>query len=107
MFDDLAFIDTKEGHKSTPVKVYALSSCDHCKAGMNLIKSLALRYKYIYVDTLPPEFRIRIKKEIAAAFHRNLLFPMLELPENEFLFGYDEGIWRKRLEEFKAGLSGE
>jgi hypothetical protein len=70
---------------------------------MQLLESLNLDYKYIYVDTLPPEIRIRIKKEIAAVFHRNLLFPMLELPENEFLFGYDEGIWKKRLEELKNG----
>ena len=106
MFDDLAFIDSEEGHSDAPLKVYALSSCDHCKEGMQLLQSLGLGYKYIYVDTLPPEHRIRIKKEIAAAYHRNLLFPMLELPKNEFLFGYDFGIWKKRLEEFKIGPPG-
>ena len=107
MFDDLAFLNAEEGHGVTLLKVFALSSCDHCKEAMNLISSLRLGYKYIYVDTLPPDQRIRIKKEIAAAFHRNLLFPMLELPMNEFLFGYDEGIWRKRLAEFAAEIGGQ
>ncbi len=97
MFDDLAYTESPGGAKPFPVKIYALTSCEHCRDGMALLDSLGLAYRYLYVDKLPPEDRIRIKKDIAGRFQRNLLFPFMELPGEEFLFGYDEGIWRNRL----------
>lgn len=102
MFDDLAFIEAGGSRKVPALKLYALSSCDHCKDGMKLLEDLDIRYRYIYVDLLPPESRIRIKKDISNRFQRNLIFPLLEMPGEEFLFGYEEGIWRGKIAAFSG-----
>ncbi len=97
MWDDLTYEESPGGARTIPLTVYALTSCAHCRDGMALLDSLGYGYRYIFVDRLPPEARIRIKKDIGATFHRNLLFPFLQLPGDEFLFGYEEAVWRGRL----------
>ncbi|MCX7787869.1 MAG: glutaredoxin family protein [Spirochaetes bacterium] len=79
------------------VYLYALSDCEHCKAGMAFLDSHGIPYRYVYVDELPPEVRIAFKKEVGKTFFRNLLFPMLELPNGELLFGFEEPIWKEKL----------
>lgn len=106
MFDDLAFIDAGTGGRAGALKLYALSACEHCRDGMKLLESRGFGYKYIYVDQLAPAERIRIKKDISQRFQRNLLFPLLELPGEEFLFGYDEAIWRHRLALLETPAGG-
>ncbi|MBP7494233.1 MAG: glutaredoxin family protein [Spirochaetales bacterium] len=82
--------------------LYALSDCNHCKDGMALLDSLRIPYRYVYVDTLPPEIRIQLKKEIAQRFYRNLYFPILEIPGKETLFGFEEKTWKQAL-KYLAG----
>lgn len=79
--------------------LYALSDCNHCKDGMAYLDSLHIPYRYVYVDTLPPEIRIQLKKEIAQRFYRNLYFPILEIPGKETLFGFEEKTWKQALKD--------
>ena len=104
MFDDLAFHTSREGEGLPALKLYALTSCDHCKEGMKFLDSLGMRYAYIYVDDLRPEDRIRIKKDVTRKYQRNLLFPLLELPGDVFLFGFEEDVWRRSLEDLDRDL---
>ena len=97
MFEDLPFKAPRSGLASAELKVYALSDCEHCRQGMAFLEARGFPYRYIYVDLLPPESRIRIKKEITSRFQRNLAFPLLELPGDDFLFGFDESEWRLKL----------
>lgn len=96
---DRAYFDRYGGTGGDPkVYLYALSDCEHCKAGMAYLDAHRISYRYVHVDQLPPEVRINFKKEVGRRFYRNLLFPMLELPDGEILFGFEEPTWREKLD---------
>ncbi|MFQ3620545.1 MAG: glutaredoxin domain-containing protein [Spirochaetales bacterium] len=88
---------TEDTEEEPKVFLYALSDCEHCKAAKAFLNTHRIPYAYVYVDQLPPEIRIAFKKEITQKYYRNLLYPLLELPEGEFLFGFEEPIWREKL----------
>jgi len=96
---DRTYFDRSGTTKGDPkVYLYALSDCEHCRAGMAYLDVHQIPYRYVYVDRLPSEVRIHFKKEIGRRFYRNLLFPMLELPNGELLFGFEEPTWREKLD---------
>jgi len=95
---DRAYFNRAGSEEGPPrVYLYALSDCEHCKSGMAFLDAHRIPYRCVYVDQLPSEVRIAFKKEVGQKFYRNLLFPMLELPEGELLFGFEEPIWREKL----------
>ncbi|GAB4364180.1 MAG: hypothetical protein Kow009_00840 [Spirochaetales bacterium] len=95
---DRAYFTHRGSTKGDPrVYLYALTDCDHCKAGMAFLDTHHIPYRFVYVDQLPPEVRIAFKKAVGQKFFRNLLFPMLEFSNGEFLFGFEEPIWREKL----------
>jgi len=97
MFDDLPFQDGGKGKIPAELKLYALSDCDHCRQGMTLLDDLGIPYRYLHVDLLPPETRIRMKKQLTYRYQTSLAFPMLELPGEDFIFGFEESAWKARL----------
>lgn len=97
MIDRVYFYREGAAKGEPKVYLYALTDCEHCKAGMAFLDTHRIPYRYVYVDQLPPEVRIAFKKEVGQKFFRNLLFPMLELPNGELLFGFEEPVWREKL----------
>ncbi len=97
MFDDLPFKGPGEGNKPAGLKLYALSDCGHCRQAMAFLDGLGIPYRYLHVDLLPPELRIMIKKQLSYRYQSNLVFPMLELPGEDFVFGFEESAWKPKL----------
>jgi len=97
MFDDLPFNDPEKGSKPAELKLYTLSDCDHCRQAMAFLDGHGIPYRYLHVDRLRPELRIMIKKQLTYRYQSNLVFPMLELPGEDFIFGFEEGGWKRRL----------
>ncbi|NDY42118.1 glutaredoxin family protein [Dissulfurirhabdus thermomarina] len=80
---------------SGPVKLYALSTCGHCRAAKRLLDALAVAYDVTDVDLLEGEERASAVAEVRRLNPR-CSFPTLVVGE-EVVVGYREDEIRRVL----------
>lgn len=72
----------------TPVKIFSLSTCSHCKSTKKLLNECTVKYDFVDVDLLQGEERAAILEEIKK-FNPNCSFPTVIIG-NKVIVGYKE-----------------
>ena len=68
------------GKNAGDIRLYALSTCGHCKRVRELLKELGVSYRYIYADLLPDDEAQAVYLE-AMTFNPRGSFPTLVVNE--------------------------
>ena len=71
-----------------PVKMYALSTCSHCKSTKKLLNECAVKYEFTDVDLLDTEERKAILEDIRH-FNPECSFPTIVIGK-KVIVGYNE-----------------
>lgn len=72
---------------SSEVKLYALSTCIHCKNTKKYLEEHGVEYKCVFVDQLESEKRKEILEEIRA-YNPKLSFPTLVCGKDRVIVGF-------------------
>ena len=72
----------------TPVKIFSLSTCSHCKSTKKLLNECTVKYDFVDVDLLQGEERAAILEEIKK-FNPRCSFPTVIIG-NKVIVGYKE-----------------
>lgn len=73
---------------STPVKMYSLSTCGHCRATKKLLDECSVQYEFKDVDLLTGEERQRIVEEVKK-LNSECSFPTIVIGD-KVIVGYKE-----------------
>ncbi len=75
--------------------VYALSTCGFCKKGINFLREKNFKFRYIYVDMMGQDIRMRTKKELSDKYNERIGFPFVVINDGEkILVGFKEEKWK-------------
>jgi glutaredoxin-like protein NrdH len=85
-----------EGTDKGRIVVYTLSTCMWCRMAKNLLHDLGVGYEYIDVDSLPPEEKDEVKKEIKK-WNKDGSYPTIVINDKESLSGFDEAEIREKI----------
>ena len=99
MLEELDF--TMEDGEKNPcdITVYALSTCGFCKKGLAFLRNNNLKFKYIYVDQMAQDLRMRTKKEISDRYKERIGFPFVVIDNGDkILVGFKEEKWKETFE---------
>jgi len=97
MFERFSLTRVEGPLKDRKLTLLALSTCGFCKNAIRFLNDKGLSYAYIYVDTMDPDLKERLKEEFRSAFPDRLLYPVLIVDEKTVLTGFIEADWRKTL----------
>ncbi|ACL15874.1 glutaredoxin family protein [Methanosphaerula palustris] len=89
-------IEVVDGRDKGNVMLYALSTCGWCAKTKELLKSLGVKYSYLYVDKVGPDEQEQVVKEIER-FNPHLSFPTLVIGNDHVIVGFREDEIRKEL----------
>ncbi len=95
MFDYVDFQQKEGSRKVGSLKLFALSTCGFCKKAMSFLEENGIAYDYVYVDSVDPDIKTRIKDEFNQKFDKKMLFPSLVIDEKDFLVGFIRYHWQK------------
>ncbi len=76
----------KAAHK---VMLYALSTCGWCKRTKKLLDDLGVEYDFIDVDTVPPEKKQDIIREVEK-WNPRCSYPTLVIDDKRCIVGFQE-----------------
>lgn len=79
----------------TPVKMYTLSTCSHCKAVKRFLDSCTITYDFTDVDTLGGEERAAVLKDLRA-LNPKCSVPTILIGE-KVIVGFDEDAIKEAL----------
>ena len=82
---------------SKSVKVYALSTCIHCKHCKEYLEERGQKYECVYVDRLSGDERNQVMAEMRRV-NPGLSFPTV-IVENKVIVGFDKEELQKALED--------
>lgn len=100
MHENLEFIK-EEGEKNPcDIQVYALSTCGFCKRGLDFLRENGLTFRYIYVDQLQSDTRMKIKRDLRDKFEERLGFPFVVIDGGDkVMVGFKEEKWKTQFLE--------
>lgn len=85
-----------EGADKGHIVLYALSTCMWCRMAKNLLKDIGVGYDSIDVDTLPPEEKDLVKKEIKK-WNPDGSYPTIVINDAVSVSGFDEAEIREKI----------
>lgn len=85
-----------EGTDKGKITLYTLSTCMWCRMAKNLLRDMGVTYEYIDVDSLSPEEKDAVKKEIKK-WNPDGSYPTLVINEKECVSGFDETEIREKI----------
>jgi len=80
---------------STPVKIFSLSTCSHCKATKKLLGECTVQYDFVDVDLLQGEERAAVLEDVKK-FNPKCSFPTIIIGE-KVIVGYKENEIKEAL----------
>ena len=95
MFDYVDFQHKAGANSEKQLKLFALSTCGFCKKAMSFLEENETAYDFVYVDTVDPEVKSKIKEEFQQKFGKKMLFPSLVIDDEDFLVGFIRYHWNK------------
>ena len=95
MFDYIDFQHKDGSNKEKQLRLFALSTCGFCKKAMSFLEENNTAYDFVYVDSIDPELKSRIKDDFYNKFGKKMLFPSLVIDDDEFLVGFIRFHWQK------------
>ncbi|HUU88995.1 MAG TPA: glutaredoxin family protein [Candidatus Glassbacteria bacterium] len=96
MLEELEY--TIDEGENTPfnITVYALSTCGFCKRGLAFLRDNKIKFRYIFVDMIGQDLRLRTKKELSDKYNERIGFPFVVLNDGEtILVGFKEEKWKE------------
>ncbi|RPJ15662.1 MAG: glutaredoxin family protein [Desulfobacteraceae bacterium] len=72
----------------SPVKIFSLSTCSHCKSTKKFLNDCTIKYDFVDVDLLQGEERAAILEEVKK-FNPNCSFPTVIIGD-KVIVGYKE-----------------
>ncbi|HPR49800.1 MAG TPA: glutaredoxin family protein [Spirochaetota bacterium] len=97
MLESLDYIDEDGSNVPCEITVFALSTCGFCKRSLMFLRDNHIRFKYIYVDLLDMELKEKVKSALSDKFTTRIGFPFAVLNGNEYLRGFNQEEWAKKL----------
>lgn len=99
MFDQVE-IKHKEGTDSGLHLLFiGLTTCGYCKRAVEYLNNSGYQYHYFYLDELPQEMKIPVKREFHERFGVRMNFPTLIVDDEDYLVGFIEVAWDDRLKK--------
>ncbi|WP_440949071.1 glutaredoxin family protein [Methanosphaerula subterraneus] len=89
-------IEVVDGRDKGSVMLYALSTCGWCAKTRDLLKSLGVKFSYLYVDKVAQDEQEQVVREIER-FNPHLSFPTLVIGNDHVIVGFREDEIRKEL----------
>jgi glutaredoxin-like protein NrdH len=100
MHEKYEFVIEKGEKNPCDIQVYALSTCGFCKRGLEFLRKNNLAFRYIYVDQLKPDERMKIKRDLSDKFEERLGFPFVVIDGGDkVLVGFQEEKWKTQFLE--------
>jgi glutaredoxin-like protein NrdH len=97
MIDKIEYIN-EEGEKCPcEITVYALSTCGFCRRSILFLKEKNIKFRYVHVDLLDTETKDEVKNYLSEKFNTRIGFPFAVLDGRDFLRGFDQQEWEKKL----------
>ena len=95
MHEDFVTFTSEKGEKHPcDIQVYALSTFGFCKGALEFLRNNKIAFRFVYVDLLEPDKRIKIKKdltEMLVKFDEHLGFPCVMIDGGKnFVVGFTE-----------------
>ncbi|MCG8452663.1 MAG: glutaredoxin [Spirochaetales bacterium] len=86
--------------KGTPeeLSLLSLSTCGFCASARNYLNGTGRAFRYLELDTLPPEEKSEMKAEFRERFGRRPSFPSLVIKDERFLVGFIKEHWEEELQ---------
>jgi glutaredoxin len=94
---ELEFTLEEGSNEKNDVAVYALSTCGFCKRGINFLRTNSIKFRLLYFDNLPIEYKTELRLELEKKYETKIYFPFLVINDTLTLSGYDEELWKKKL----------
>lgn len=77
--------------------VYSLTYCEPCERASGFLREHGYSFNHVEVDELPPAPRFEVKRRITPLNIRSMKYPVLSINDNEFIYGFDPGVWLDRI----------
>lgn len=95
------------GKYSQPkLTIYSLSYCESCRAAKELVDNREFSYRILLVDTLPRKEIIEVKRRIGQENGRSVLYPVLQIEDEEFIYGFNAVVWSRKLDALLPAAAG-
>ena len=78
--------------------VFSLSNCKWCEAAAKFLAEKGFAYRSLYVDKLPLETLRQVKKRISRNGTESIVYPVLEINGEEYLYGFDPAVWTEGID---------
>lgn len=83
--------------------LYSLTWCVPCKAARAYLAEQGYRFRYMEVDDLPPAEGFQIKRHITPVNVRSLTYPILEIGNGTFIYGFQAEAWEAAISQHRSG----
>jgi len=97
MFDSHEWNQVEGKGEIEDLTLLALSTCGFCKRAKQYLMDRGLAFRYLELDTIPPEEKADLKREFKTRFDRRPSFPSLVISEERFLIGFIKESWDEEL----------
>ena len=95
--DTLDFTVEELSSSDHTLTIYALSTCAFCKRAIEFLKDQDISFRYIYLDKIDPQLKVRVKSELKNKYDNIPVFPVLVIDDQRALSGFNENRWRSEL----------
>ncbi len=97
MFENIPFTQRDGDRSPADITVLALSTCGFCRSALEFLDRNRISYRFVHVDTLPPEVKGSLKGEFAERFNEKLVYPTMILNDSDYLQGFVQASWERTL----------
>ncbi len=98
MFDSYKWNNIEGSGSTENLTLLSLSTCGFCKSARQYLIDREVAFRYLELDTLPPEEKAELKSEFKTKFGRRPSFPSLVIDGERFLIGFIKDHWDEEID---------
>ena len=98
MFDSYEWYTIEGKGNAENLTLLSLSTCGFCRSARQYLKDREVAFRYLELDTLPPEEKTELKGEFKTKFGRRPSFPTLVIDGERFLIGFIKDHWDEEID---------
>lgn len=98
MFDSYKWNIIEGSGISENLTLLSLSTCGFCKSARQYLTDREVAFRYLELDSLPPEEKAELKSEFKNKFGRRPSFPTLVIDGERFLIGFIKDHWDEEID---------
>ena len=89
IYDGINFeVINVDGKKDYDLKIFALSTCGHCRRAKDFLTEKGIKFEYVYVDQLEYEKKQDLKNKLQDKFKKRVAFPFLVINDEDCVVGF-------------------